>query len=95
MGNIQIDFGALQAGHAGVQNSFTRLQATLDELEAGLRPMVDSWSGAAQEAYVACKQQWEEAAQSLAAVLQSVSQAVAAAHDNYSATHGATIQIWS
>ncbi len=95
MGNIQVDFGALQAGHAGVQNSFTRLQATLDELEANLRPMVDSWSGTAQEAYVACKQQWEDAARSLAAVLQTVSQAVATAHDNYSATHGATIQIWS
>jgi WXG100 family type VII secretion target len=95
MGDIHIDFGALQAGQAGIQSTFARLQATLDELESGLQPMVDSWSGAAQEAYVVCKQQWEEAAAALAAVLQSISRAVTAAHDNYSATHSATVQIWS
>jgi len=95
MGEIQVNFEALQAGRAGIKQSFDRLQATLDELEAGLQPMLETWTGAAQEQYLACKKQWDTAAASLARVLDEVSTAVGTAHENYSTTHSATVQIWS
>ncbi|WP_375500233.1 WXG100 family type VII secretion target [uncultured Jatrophihabitans sp.] len=78
-----------------MQQLFTRLQGTLDQLEADLRPMIDSWSGAAQESYLACHREWSEAAQSLTTVLNTVGRAVGSAHENYSATHQATIQVWA
>lgn len=95
MGEIHINFESLQAGKAGIDNTFKRLLATLDDLEAGLQPMLDSWSGAAQEAYLTCKKQWDQGAADLAAVLNAVSRAVGTANENYEATHQATIQIWA
>jgi 6 kDa early secretory antigenic target len=95
MGEIQINFQALSAGQAGIGKTFGQLQATLDELEADLQPMIETWSGAAQEAYLTCKNRWDAAALELAAVLQTVSRAVGIANENYQATHSATMQIWT
>ena len=95
MGEIQVNFEALQTGRAGIAQTFNRLQATLEELEADLQPMIETWTGAAQEQYLVCKRQWDTAAADLATVLNEVSNAVAAAHENYSTTHSATVQIWS
>ena len=55
MPEIEVNLAALESGQAGVQQSFTRLQGTLDQLEADLAPMIASWSGAAQESYLGCK----------------------------------------
>ncbi|MCW2597156.1 MAG: family type secretion target [Jatrophihabitans sp.] len=95
MGEIQVNFQALQAGQDGVRQTYNRLQATLEELEADLKPMIESWTGSAQESYLACKRQWDDGARSLAAVLESVSRAVGTANENYRATHNATMQIWT
>lgn len=95
MGEISVNLGALQGGQAGIGQTFNRLQATLEELERALQPMIETWSGSAQDAYLTCKKEWDEAAQSLAVVLQSVSRAVGNAHENYTATHNATMQIWT
>ena len=95
MGEIHVNFESLQAGQAGIDSNFKRLLSTLEDLETGLQPMIDAWSGAAQEAYLVCKQQWDQAAQELAAVLNAVSRAVGTANDNYLAAHEATVQIWA
>ena len=95
MGEIQVSLEALQAGQAGVQRSFNALDSTLTELENSLRPMIETWSGAAQESYLQCKRQWDEAALALAQVLQTVARAVGDAHENYQSTHLATEQIWA
>lgn len=95
MGEIQVSLEALQAGQAGVERSFTALDNTLTELEKSLRPMLESWSGSAQEAYLSCKRDWEEAALGLAQVLQSVARTLGNAHANYQSTHRATEQIWT
>jgi len=95
MGEIQVNFEALQSGRTGIAQTFKRLQATLDELEAGLKPMIETWSGSAQDQYMMCKRQWDDAAVALATVLNEVSTAVGTAHENYSSTHSATVQIWS
>lgn len=95
MGEIQVNFEALQSGRAGIAQAFKRLQATLDDLEAGLAPMLETWTGSAQEQYLLCKKQWDDASISLAAVLNEVSTAVGNAQENYLNTHSATIRVWS
>ena len=95
MGEISVKFEALEAGATGIRNNYTRLTGTIEQLETDLQPMIASWSGAAQESYLACHRQWTEAAQSLANVLDSVGRAVGTAHENYSTTHQATIQVWA
>lgn len=95
MGEIHVDFGSLQAGEQGIRSNYAKLTATLDQLESDLQPMINTWSGAAQESYLVCKKQWDDAAQALAQVLQNVGRAVGEAHANYESAHLATKQIWS
>ena len=72
---IAVNLPSLQGGQDGIHATYNRLQATLDELVTDLRPMISSWSGAAQESFLTCQQQWNEGAQSLATVLNTVSRA--------------------
>jgi WXG100 family type VII secretion target len=95
MNEIAVSFESLQAGQAGIQKTYTALQATLDQLETDLKPMIETWTGAAQEAYLVNKQQWDQGAAALAQVLQNVARAVGDAHENYQATHNATKSIWA
>ena len=54
--------------------------------------MISTWSGAAQESYLQCKKQWDDAAVALSQVLNSVGQAVGQAHQNYTAAESAARQ---
>jgi early secretory antigenic target protein ESAT-6 len=95
MPEIHVDFGSLQAGEQGIRNQYTRLTSTLEQLESDLRPMVASWSGTAQESYLACKKQWDDAALALAQVLNSIAQAVGQAHQNYTGAEQAATRNWA
>jgi 6 kDa early secretory antigenic target len=95
MGEIHVQFESLQAGQQGIQNNYSKLTATLEQLESDLQPMINSWSGAAQEAYLVCKKQWDDASLALSQVLSSVGQAVGQAHDNYVAAENAARSNWA
>lgn len=95
MGEIHVQFESLQTGQQGIQQNFAKLTSTLEELQAGLAPMVNSWSGAAQESYLVCKKQWEEASAGLAQVLSNIGSAVGQAHENYTAAENAARNNWS
>ena len=95
MGEIHVQFESLQAGEQGIRNNYAKLTATLEQLESDLQPMIASWSGAAQEAYLQCKKQWDDAALALSQVLSNIGQAVGQAHDNYTAAENAARSNWS
>jgi WXG100 family type VII secretion target len=95
MGEIHVDFGSLQAGEAGIRNNYAKLTGTLDQLESGLQPMISSWSGAAQESYLQCKKQWDDASGALAQILSNIGSAVGQAHENYVAAENAARNNWS
>jgi early secretory antigenic target protein ESAT-6 len=95
MGEIHVQFEALQSGEQGIRNNYAKLTATLDQLEADLQPMIASWSGAAQESYLACKKQWDDAALALSQVLNSIGQAVGQAHQNYTAAESCARSNWA
>ena len=71
-GSIVLSFSALQAAEAAINSNLTKLRARLDQLEADLQPLVATWSGDAQAAYLVQKKQWEQAAQDLALMLQAI-----------------------
>ena len=95
MPEIHVQFESLQAGEQGIRNNYAKLTATLEQLESDLQPMVSSWSGAAQEAYLVCKKQWDEAALALSQVLNNIGQAVGQAHANYTAAETAARSNWA
>ena len=71
-GSIVLSFSALQAAEAAINSNLTKLRARLDQLVGDLQPLVATWSGDAQAAYIVQKKQWEQAAQDLALMLQSI-----------------------
>lgn len=95
MGEINVHFDSLLQGQAGIAQTYSRLTSTLEELEQRLNPMIQTWTGQAQEAYLQCKKQWDEAAANLATVLNSIGQAVGSAHDNYRAAENAAKGNWA
>lgn len=95
MAEIHVQFESLAAGEQGIRANYAKLTATLDQLESDLAPMIASWSGAAHEAYLRCKAQWDEAALALAQVLSSIGQAVGQAHENYVGAEQAGRANWS
>ena len=55
----------------------------------------DQSEGAAQGAYLVAKQQWEQAAQHMAQVLNSLVGVIGDAHQNYSGAERANSSIWT
>lgn len=94
MDEVHVRFEALGSGAAGIMGTHRALQGTLDNLEAELGPMVNSWTGDAKEAYFQQKQKWDDASQAMATILQQMGQAVEQAHGNYTAAETANRNIW-
>jgi len=95
MGEIHVQFESLQAGEQGIRNNYAKLTATIEQLESDLQPMINTWSGQAQESYLACKKQWDDASLALSQVLNSIGQAVGQAHENYTAAETAARGNWA
>jgi early secretory antigenic target protein ESAT-6 len=95
MPEISVNFESLSSGQDSIKGVYTQLTSTLDQLESDLAPMVASWSGSAQESYLQCKKQWEEAAAGLATVLNQIGQSVGTANDNYMAAERAAKNNWA
>ena len=95
MGEIHVAFESLQTGQQGIRNNYARLTATLEQLESDLKPMLSTWSGAAQEAYLVQKKNWDDAALALSQVLNSVGQAVGQAHENYTNAENSARSNWA
>ena len=71
-GTIALSFSGLHAAESELRGNLATLRARLDQLAAELAPLVQSWSGDAQAAYLIQKQQWEQAADDLAVMLQTI-----------------------
>jgi WXG100 family type VII secretion target len=71
-GSIALSFSALQSAESQLSSNLSALRARLDQLTAELQPLVQTWSGDAQAAYLVQKQQWEIAAEDLARMLGAI-----------------------
>ena len=92
---VHVKFESLAAGASGILSTHKALEGTLQNLEAELGPMVNSWTGDARDAYFQQKRKWEEASAAMAVILQQMGQAVEQAHSNYTSAESANKNIWS
>jgi len=95
MGSISVNFDSLAGGEQGIRSNYAKLNATLEQLESDLRPMISTWTGAAQESYLQCKKQWDDAAAALSQVLSQIGTAVGQAHENYTGAENAARSNWA
>ena len=88
-------FDSLLQGQVGIAQTYGRITRALEELEKRLNPMIQTWTGQAQEAYLQCKKQWDEATANLATVLNSIGQALGQGQDNYRGAENSTQGNWA
>jgi WXG100 family type VII secretion target len=85
-GLLLVNFGALQQASADIQKAIGSLQSQLDQAERDAGPLVQTWNGAAQEAYQARQAKWRAAAQDLTQILQNIKGAVDQSVEDYVST---------
>jgi early secretory antigenic target protein ESAT-6 len=85
-GMLLVNFGALQQGGADIQKALSQMQTQLGQLEQDARPLVATWSGAAQEAYAARQRKWTAASDDLANILRNIKVAVDESAADYQRT---------
>lgn len=95
MSEIKVNFGSLEAGQAGIMKTHGNLKATLEQLEADLQPMLQTWDGTAREAYYQCKKEWDSAAEQMAQTLAQIGTTVGNAHSNYTQAEQTATNTWS
>lgn len=91
----RVNFGGMSAGHQDFMLAYRGLQDTLEDLERELESKLSMWEGAAQGEYHRAKAQWNQAAQDMAMVLNSLGGAIATGHENYSGAERTGQSIWS
>jgi 6 kDa early secretory antigenic target len=85
-GVLLVNFGALQQASADIQKAVNTLQSQLDQLEKDAGPLVDTWDGAAKQAYAERQQTWRSASQDLQNILQNIKIAVDQSAEDYVST---------
>jgi WXG100 family type VII secretion target len=83
MGEIAVNFGQLSDAADNLGQTANKIQSELDELEQMLKPLVSTWEGAAQEAYMAAQAEWDKAAKNMQEICAKMGMAVNTANDAY------------
>lgn len=82
---ITVRFGALQTAAGDLARGTATANQRLDQLQSDIAPMVSTWSGEAQAAYLRVQQRWDTAQQDLTRALGDLQRAVAQSTDQYQA----------
>ena len=91
---IYVDYTALDQAAKNFATRQEHLVSILENLEAGLAPMLASWEGSARDLYVEKKATWDKAANDLAALLSSIQQHTQKAHDGYADLVASSKSAW-
>jgi WXG100 family type VII secretion target len=73
---ITVKFAALHKAAQDVGTAISSMHSQLDGLKTSIAPMVSTWDGTAQAAYLTRQKQWESAAQDITSLLTQVQGAV-------------------
>lgn len=82
---ITVGFGALQTAAGDLSRGTATANQRLDQLQSDIAPMVSTWEGGAQQAYLRVQQKWDTAQQDLTRALGDLQKAVAQSTDQYQA----------
>lgn len=94
-GQILVNFTTISQAASDVRTTAGNIRSQLDDLEAGVKQIAQSWEGSAQEGYQAKQAEWDKRAASLHATLEAVAKALDTAAQNYQSTERQNSAIWT
>ena len=83
--DLKVNHGGLDVAAADLTAASARLEETLRELESGLNARQVGWSGAAKDAYVPAKAEWNAAISTMRELLLQLGQTVARSNEAFAA----------
>lgn len=78
-GGITYTYGTIEAAASNIDSFVQFMQSELDDIERKLRPLETDWTADAQQAYLACKNTWQQNAQEIVEVLGRLKTALSSA----------------
>lgn len=94
MSGILVNFQTVSQASADVRTTANNIKSQLDDLEAAVKRVANTWEGSAQEGYQAKQRQWDQTAEHLHQVLMKISNALQSSADNYQSTEKANANVW-
>ncbi|GGC64947.1 WXG100 family type VII secretion target [Hoyosella rhizosphaerae] len=92
---IKYNFGQIEALRADLASSTAAMNSNLADLKSFLAPLVSDWTGGAAEAYQVQQRRWDEAAQGLNQVLESIGRAVGTGNEQMADAERAAMNQWA
>jgi 6 kDa early secretory antigenic target len=83
MGDMKVQFGDLESLADDIKTRVDGIEGKLGELDGQIKQIEGIWVGAANEGFIAKKQEWYTAAEHLKAVLGKIETAVRVSTDGY------------
>jgi 6 kDa early secretory antigenic target len=83
---LVVDFAAMSQAAADINSAINKLTSDLDQLNSDAAPLVQTWSGSAQEAYHQRQQVWTNAANDLTQMLRDIQKALVESTEDYNMT---------
>jgi early secretory antigenic target protein ESAT-6 len=92
--SILVNYATITNASTDVKSTAGRIKQQLDDLEAAVKRVAQSWEGEAQEGYQRKQREWDTTAADLHATLLKISTALQNAAENYQATEKSNAQTW-
>jgi WXG100 family type VII secretion target len=86
MSDITVDYGVIQTAADDCKSAGSELQATFDTLQGQLKPLIDTWSGGAQENYHAMQKNWNDQHDEMNQILAQIAAVLPQIAEGYQST---------
>jgi early secretory antigenic target protein ESAT-6 len=94
MSRIRVQFARMAEAERAFQAAYEALHDELSDLDGQLRTHLDAWEGTAQRAYQGAYEEWQAAADDMAAALADLRRAIEHAHRNFRGAQAANLTMW-
>ncbi|KPI12771.1 hypothetical protein OK074_8882 [Actinobacteria bacterium OK074] len=92
--SILVNYATITNASTDVKSTAGRIKQQLDDLEAAVKRVANTWEGEAQEGYQRKQREWDQTAADLHATLLKIATALQSAADSYQATEKSNASTW-
>ncbi|WP_020526050.1 WXG100 family type VII secretion target [Catelliglobosispora koreensis] len=92
--SIIVDEFKLRDAATDIENAIKAMDKALDDANDTARPLVDSWTGAAKDAYEARQAKWTQAAGDITVMLRDIKNAVIDTADRFKQTEDGNVAMF-